>query len=320
MRTPFALVRCAALVGVFCFSTGAAFAQSNTDLINRLDRIENEMETLNRAVYKGDIPPDGVGGSMAGVSPSDSMAVVSDSDMSGQAALEVRITQMENDLRTVTGTLEQQGFTLQELQKKLDQAIADMDTRLAAIESQMGGVPAPATMGNGDAPDDMMVAPDAMDTSPQSVKPPQENALGTLSQTQTAMPQPSEATTPEGQYEAAFVLLRNRQYDEAETALTAFIDKNPDHVLVSNARYWLGESYYARQKYPEAAKEFAAAYQKDPKGTKGADSLLKLGMTLSSMDKKKEACVALQQIGKEYKTGPAVVRAGQEIKRLECAK
>jgi tol-pal system protein YbgF len=317
-----------ALVTALCLSAGAAVAQSNTDLINRLDRIENEMETLNRAVYKGDIPPDGILHGAPDSSNSDSMAVVNEGDLSGQAALEMRVTQLESDLRTVTGTLEQQGFAVQEIQKKLDHAILDMDARLAAMESQMGGVPAPATAGTpadmtggaiapDDMPDDMMVAPDASLTDmPQPAAPAQEGALGTI----TDSPAPSAATTPEGQYEAAFALLRNRQYVEAETALTGFIERNPEHKLVANARYWLGESYYARQEFGLAAKEFAAAYQKDPKGSKGADSLLKLGMTLSALDKKKEACVALQQIEKEYKTGPAVVRAKQEIKRLACTK
>ena len=56
----------------------------------------------------------------------------------------------------------------------------------------------------------------------------------------------------------------------------------PNDPLAGNAQYWLGETYYVRKDYKNAAAAFAEGYQKYPKGPKAADDLLKLGMSLGN--------------------------------------
>ncbi len=91
-------------------------------------------------------------------------------------------------------------------------------------------------------------------------------------------------------------------------------------ALAGSAQYWLGETFYARGKYVDAASAFAEGYKRYPKGTKAADDLLKLGMSLARADQKQNACVALAQLDRDFPHPGAAIkeRAVAEKKRLGC--
>jgi tol-pal system protein YbgF len=128
------------------------------------------------------------------------------------------------------------------------------------------------------------------------------------------------AGTPKAQYEFAFDLLRRGAYPQAEATLREFLQKNPKDPLAGNAQYWLGETYYVRNDFQQAAVEFMAGYQKYPKTAKAPDNLLKLGMSLSKLNQTDGACTALGRIGKDYPDAPADVAklAKAERTRLKC--
>ena len=115
--------------------------------------------------------------------------------------------------------------------------------------------------------------------------------------------------------------MKQSDYPGAESALTAFIEAHPNDPLAGNAQYWLGQSYFARNKYPEAAAAFAEGYKRFPKGTKAADNLLYLSMSLAKTDQKKNACLALEQLDQAFPNpAPAIrQRAGAEKKRIGCS-
>ncbi len=114
--------------------------------------------------------------------------------------------------------------------------------------------------------------------------------------------------TPKEQYNYAFGLLRQANYDKAELALQEFVKLHPKEDLVGNARYWLGETFYVRAAYVQAAEVFLEGYQADPKGPKAPDSLLKLGMSLAGLDKKREACAAFDKLTKDFPKVSAGIR------------
>jgi tol-pal system protein YbgF len=122
------------------------------------------------------------------------------------------------------------------------------------------------------------------------------------------------------QYNSAFGLLRRADYPAAEDALRSFVEQHPNDPLAGNAQYWLGESFYARGRYAEAAAAFAEEYKRYPKGPKAADGLLKLSMSLARANQKHNACIALMQLDHDFPhPGSAVKdRATQEKKRLGC--
>ena len=111
-------------------------------------------------------------------------------------------------------------------------------------------------------------------------------------------------TLPSGsaseQYNTAFGLLKQADYPAAEEALRTFVQQHPNDPLAGNAQYWLGETYFARGKYADAASAFAEGYKRYPKGPKAADDLLKLGMSLGRANQKQNACVALIQLDHDF--------------------
>jgi tol-pal system protein YbgF len=120
----------------------------------------------------------------------------------------------------------------------------------------------------------------------------------------TKLSAPAKGILPRGtaqqQYDYAFGLLRQANYDKAEKALQEFVANNSDDKLAVNARYWLGETFYVRAAYVQAAEVFLEGFKADPKGKKAADSLLKLGMSLSGLDKRREACTAFNKVTRDF--------------------
>jgi tol-pal system protein YbgF len=119
-------------------------------------------------------------------------------------------------------------------------------------------------------------------------------------QTATNQPYPLPGANADEQYQYAFDLMRQTKYGEAEQALSTFVDEYPDHPLAGNASYWLGEAYYVRKDYNNAALTFAQTFQKYPKSGKAPDSLLKLGMSLAALGETADACKALHELSARY--------------------
>ncbi len=135
---------------------------------------------------------------------------------------------------------------------------------------------------------------------------------------------PSAGELPAGstsqQYNAAFGLLKQADYPAAEEALKTFIAQHPKDALAGSAQYWLGETYYTRGRYAEAASAFAEGYKAYPKGTKAADDLLKLGMSLARANQKQNACVAFAQLDHDFPNPGSSIKEHSlaEKKRLGC--
>jgi tol-pal system protein YbgF len=133
-------------------------------------------------------------------------------------------------------------------------------------------------------------------------------------------PYPLPGANADEQYQYAFDLMRQTKYGEAEQALSTFVDEYPDHPLAGNASYWLGEAYYVRKDYNNAALTFAQTFQKYPKSGKAPDSLLKLGMSLAALGETADACKALHELAARYPKAPDATkqRAAKEWAKNGC--
>jgi tol-pal system protein YbgF len=126
---------------------------------------------------------------------------------------------------------------------------------------------------------------------------------------------------PQEQYDYATGLLQRGAYAEAEIALKAFVAQHPNDALTGNAQYWLGESYYARSDFKNAAVAFAEGYQKYPKSPKAPDNLLKLGMALGQIGQKDNACTAFKQLAKQFPNASGNIkdRSNRAQQRYGCS-
>jgi len=130
----------------------------------------------------------------------------------------------------------------------------------------------------------------------------------------------SIAKDPKEIYQRAYNILSKSNYEAAEAAFNAFIKDYPDHDLTSNAYYWLGQTFFVRKNHQKAATTFAAGYIKFPKGSKAADQLFKLGMSLNSLNKNTDACATFKKLDKEFPNAPSRIsnRAKTFKEKLDC--
>ena len=323
----------------------AAYGQDNNlrPLLDRLDRMERDMNQLQRQVYRGSSS-----GAPVPVAPTDGNAAVN---------AEIRMDQLEAQMRTMTGQLEEVTYNLDQLKRRLEKLASDVDQRLTSLEHPGGAADAaaagtaaaaalppatpPRTANAGPAPGagadpsqppsgpGLLRAPTPLAAQPQTGQPqaaqPQTaQPAGQPAGAQVASKPPGAATLPSGsaqeQYNYAFGLLRQADYPAAEEALRAFVQRYPNDPLAGNAQYWLGETFYVRKDYNNAASTFAEGYRKYPQSGKGADNLLKLGMSLANIGQKKEACLTFNQLNHDFPQASANIkeRATQEKQHLGC--
>lgn len=286
--------------GALCFMLSAAPAtaafsqnQDNSQLISRINQLENQVQTMSRAMYRGGPMPAATPSYSADVSPGSA------------AAYEDRMASIEQQQREITGKLEQIQNELQQMNDRLNRAAADgamPASRGQSTASTGASYVAPVSDGSSGGPV----------YNSNGYK---SNVLGTMS---------SSGGTASGSadslYEDAFTDIRNAKYDSAATKFRSFMGSYPNHALASNAQYWLAETYYVRGDYRQSAKLFAQGYQDYPQGSKAPDSLLKLGLSLSRLGKKDDACLSFKQLKKDFPgEQTAVMRAAQqEMKQINC--
>jgi tol-pal system protein YbgF len=206
---------------------------------------------------------------------------------------EDRINQLQQSISLLTGQIEQLQYRNQQLQQQMEKMQADYEFRLDQLEKGRGG--------GGPRP-----SPPA---GPSSPPPPQASAAP-----------PANAAAGDQLYHDAFKMLQDGDYPGAEKGFKTFVQRNPQHVLAGNAQYWLGETYYARREYQNAAVAFAEGYKTYKSSPKGPDNLLKLGITLSTMGKKQEACAMFSRFSQDYPRATDLQkrRIDQERQRAGC--
>ena len=287
----------AAVLAVPLWISAAPAAAQNPEiqnLLNRVDRLQRELTTLQRQFHRNGVKP-----------------LPSAPAETGKAAARgtVRLSLIENELRRLTGSMEELGHELRQLRtgrmEELGQELRQLRARLDRIEADRQ----PATESRAAA------APGAAAPRPPGV--PRPAPPGRKGKASTAHVPP----TPKEQYDTAVSLMLQKQdFAGAEKILRAFLKRNPKHSLASNAHYYLGETHFVRKNYRDAARAYGKGFEQFPKGAKAAESLLKLGVSLARLDKRPEACTAYSALLTTFPKASKRLKAQvkQEQGRAEC--
>lgn len=325
------------LAAIALMITGPGAHSQDRAMQDRLDRLERDLSMLQRQVYRGG------SAQVVGAGPN------------GAVDTELRMDRLETQMREMTGRVEEMVNHVDQLRHRLEQVNSDIDVRYSQGQPRNAGPNSHASSGISDTsatgPMAMRGSAPSASTSryqptaelmpPGTPVPPPPNvptSAGTLTPPAPTQPRtelanaasggvlrpPSEGSFPRGsaseQYNVAFGLLQQADYPAAEQALKTFMARYPKDPLAGSAQYWLGESYYARGMYSEAASAFAEGYKNYPKGAKAPDDLLKLAMSLARTNQKQNACIAFAQLDRDFPhPGSAIKeRATGEKKRLGC--
>jgi len=236
---------------------------------------------------------------------------------------ETRLTGLEDQMRTLNGQIEQLGYAIRRLDQQQQREAADYEARLQRLEGATAQPQAPSQPVPQQQSGDMSAAPTVSGTLGSLRTTPDGRIVGgSVNPQQPPLPDtpPDYGLSPQEQYDRAFTLLRQANYEEAEKGFKSFIDKNPKDKLLDNAKYWYGETLYVRGRFQESSVAFADAFQQNPQGSKAPDSLLKLAMSLAATDKVSDACTALSELKAKYPNASSNVRAraSEEQQKFKC--
>jgi tol-pal system protein YbgF len=242
-----------------------------------------------------------------------------------QAELTPRLDALETQIGALTSHIEQLTRQMGALEKKLSSAPAAIapPPRVEPVPERQGEAAppsAPSLAAAGTPEDDSGAA-----TGDDAVA----NLLNDQGGAQPPAapddrPRSLAAALPTGDaqtlYQQGYGALLQKDYAGAEGAFHALVSAYPNDPLAGNAQYWIGETYYMRGQYKNAADAFLKGYKKYKSSEKAPDTLLRLGMALAELGQKDAACSTLNELRSKYPGAPEHIRedASAQRKHFGC--
>jgi tol-pal system protein YbgF len=278
----------------------SAFPVSAQEIIGiqeQIDSLKDEMLILQRKVYRDNMNTD----------------VAATPSPAASSAATVKLGEYDEVIRTMNGKIDEIEFKVKQLEDKINTMNKDFDVRFKLLE----GKPIPAAEGS-------VVEPKKFDTAVASGAPKSivgdavtTGNLKNLSPSQNRTASSSDVDTL---YKDGLNALKAGNKTQAEQNFSQILEQAPNDKLAGNAQYWLGEVYYSNKDFGKAAVAFGRGYENYKDGSKGADSLLKLGLSMEQLGKKNEACMAFTHLSTEFPKAEASTKtkAQAEAKKLGC--
>lgn len=265
-----------------------------------------------------------------------------------QANEEMRIGQLEEQIRSLNGRIEEMSFQLLQMQEQLRKTQEDNEYRFQDLEGGKGGgksgaldKPVGQEPTSRTAETELPADPSAAGTSETATTgnlgtqpttlgsirfDEQGNQIGAdvnesasvgstpLPDVETgAAPNAGQATAsldnPDSMYNTAYGHVLSGDYALAEKEFRDYLDIFPEGDKAADASFWLGEAQYSQGDFNESAKTFLNAHQTYAKSKKAPEMLLKLGMSLAALDNRETACATLREVGKRYPNASKAVKA-----------
>ncbi len=201
----------------------------------------------------------------------------------------VQLQLLQEEVRRLNGLVEEQAQQLARLKEQSLERYVDLDRRMAAL----GTVP-PVT---GDSTPNVAGPATATSVTP--------NASGIAKE-------PGEEVA----YQAAYRLVKTRQFAQAVEAFKSFLGDYPFGHFAPNAHYWLGELYLVLDTPdPELARQsFQLLLDQYPNNAKVPDAIYKLGRVHFLKGNRDRARSYLSRVSSEYPDHPAAQLAQDFIR------
>jgi tol-pal system protein YbgF len=202
-------------------------------------------------------------------------------------ALSQRIDALEAQQRSLRGDAEVLQNGDEALRKQQRDLYADLDKRVAALETELkngaaaGGGSAGAGAGSGPV------------------------AGGGAS-----------ALSDQAAYNGAFDRLKAGDYPAAIRQFQDFLKAYPSSSLADNAEYWLGKSYYVTHDYDDATAALKAVGERWPQSRKVPDAMLDLGLMQVEQKRLADARATLGQLVQRFPGTEAAKIANDRLQKL----
>jgi TolA-binding protein len=281
---PVGLLAACASLGLISASALAQRQPATPD--QRLDRLERQIQQMQRQVFPKGRPADTAGFSDE---PAATQSTV--------VTLDQRLDSLERQMSDLLRQSEENGHRLQSMEADVAKARADQEQRLGALEQKMSeaATAVPATT---------IVQPPASGppAKPAGSRPRAEAAPAVTEPASTAATAAAATDPGEDAYSEGFHLWEDGRNDDAITSLRAFAAAYPKHRRTSYANNLIGRSLLAKGDARGAAQVLLANYRGNPRGERAPDSLFYLGQALIQLGQPGQACKAYAELESVYKT------------------
>ncbi len=284
---------------IFLFTSFKAISSDDLLTIQQeIDRLQREVSDLSKIVF-----------SNKQVSTSN----IDDDLVTNFSAIDIRIYDLEKDVKNLTAGIEEIYFQIEDLSK----IVKNLETLFQSFEINL------AETKKKDVNENYEKSDNEVNT---------QNTLGSLKITQQESSELENsntnnnvedegntiALTPEDQFQAAFDNIRNKNWIKAKNSLQKFISDNPDNQLSGSAHYWLGELFILEKKYRDSALVLAEGYQKYPESIKAPDMLFKLSISLYEVNKINDSCKTLEKFILDFPKNKFIKNAKKQLQNYGC--
>jgi TolA-binding protein len=208
-----------------------------------------------------------------------------------QAELLLQIEQLRQETQQLRGLLEELSFQMSEMSSDQKDRYLDLDERLGELIRVQKERPTAST------------------AEPQRDD---ESSSGGAMANQPVEPEISDQEA----YEAAFQLIRERQFEDALVAMQSFTRTYPDSELVLDAKFWRGQVFDVLGRDIEAIEEFKALTLMAPDYRRILQVKVKLGKLLIKNQQLVDGQKILEEVIAE---APESVEADLAQRELENA-
>ncbi len=291
---------------ILFFSSYSFSNESDLTISQQLERLQREVSDLSKEVFSNSL---------------NQSNGTNNDFVKNLSAIDLRIYDIENDIKNLTSNLEELYFQLDDIFNKLE--------NLELVINNFQSVPLNNVEVNTDeaSQDSSEVKSDTLGDTET------ENTLGTLNISKNTNEtteevisadqeiisnEKEEVLSPEDQFQVAFDNIRDKKWQDAKTSFEQFISDNPENQLSGSAHYWLGELYILEKNYREAALIFAEGFQKFPDSIKAAEMLFKLSQSLYQVEKNTEACKTMEKLIIDFPKNKIIPQTKKQIVEYNC--
>ena len=204
--------------------------------------------------------------------------------------------QLENDIRTLRGQLEEQSNDIEQLKKDLSNRYTDLDQRLELLNQKVDPESAaPDNTANSDATATGSSEAPPTDNKAASTTTTAASQVTSPSQTQVTQPASSPATQNQSNpvelekaaYTVALDAYKQGGAKKAIAPMQNFIKNHPNSIYTGNAYFWLAEFHLATDpvNYNEAKKNYNVVANQYPNSSKAPRALYQLYSIAKDVDK-----------------------------------
>ncbi|RHW21862.1 tol-pal system protein YbgF [Pseudomonas jilinensis] len=216
--------------------------------------------------------------------------------LSMEGQLMQQMYQLQQEVSMLRGLLEEQEYRIRQMEQDQLERYQDLDRRLSGQGSAGNGASAPLPAAN------------------------EPVAGGALTPVPTAESNGAAAESdPEREkllYDAAFDLVKARDFDKAIMAFNAFLRRYPNSDYAGNAQYWLGELHLAQSDLEESGRAFAQVISRYSGHRKEADALYKLADVERRLGNSDKARQLYQEVLSKHPNSSAAQLARRDMATL----